>query len=513
MVAVVGPSGSDLLPGVEFGGYVVRERIGSGAMATVYRAEHLMLKKSVALKVMDRSLLTKVGGPERFLREGRAVAAIKHPNVVNITDLGVHDQVPYLVMELLTGQDLQTHLLKRVVLDDSSAVRLALPVIAALSAAHNSGIVHRDVKPSNIFLALGPGGEFTPKVLDFGISRLNFDHTGRELITTPRDHIVGTPHYLAPEALSGQSLGPAADQYSLGVVLYECVTGRTPYSGETLASLFGCLSRGEFERPTQVRPGISPRLERVILRAMSSDPADRFPTLRDMGAALFELAAERTQVVWGNAFRSPGGSLAHTRQQLDGPSSAPSVEQPLERWKRRAPVGLALFLATLLVAVASSLLARRNVERAPALQGPPSTELTTAKRLSSELPLKVESESSPATQPRVALGTRSGEIGAGDAVQKRELATVVARALPAPEGAAGRRQSVRPRHSRKSAAPWVKPPQATRPTARSRGGEAAGPSPAPRASALLPARTSVPVLPAPSARVRPRGANGAPFLD
>ena len=137
---MVAPSSNDLAPGVAFGSYVVKELIGRGGMAAVYRAEHLLLNKPVALKVMDRGLLASSAARQRFLLEGRAVAAIKHPNVVDIADVGVQDGVPYLVMELLTGEDLAAHLEKRPPLDDASAIRLALPVIAALHAFLAEGL-------------------------------------------------------------------------------------------------------------------------------------------------------------------------------------------------------------------------------------------------------------------------------------------------------------------------------------------------------------------------------------
>src|SRR5688572_5476957 len=268
-------SSDDLARGMVFGTYVVHDRIGRGGMATVYRAEHRLLEKPVALKVMDRTLLETPVGLQRFLLEGRAAAAIKHPNVVDITDVGVHDGVPYLVMELLTGRDLAAHLLEHRLLDSGAAIRIALPVIAALHAAHGSGVVHRDIKPSNIFLAVGPDDQLVPKVLDFGISKMSFDRATIERMPTPRNQIIGTPQYLPPEALRGPgAMGPLSDQYSLGVVLYQCVTGRTPFAGDTLLALLESLARGTFEPPRAVQPSVSPGLERVILQALSPEPSD-----------------------------------------------------------------------------------------------------------------------------------------------------------------------------------------------------------------------------------------------
>jgi len=356
-------SGSDdLAPGVTFGGYVVRELIGRGGMASVYRAEHMLLEKPVALKVMDRSLLASSIGLQRFLREGRAAAAIKHPNVVDINDVGVHEGVPYLVMELLRGDDLDRHLRKHRQLDNAATVRIALPVIAALHTAHASGVVHRDIKPSNIFMSVGPDDQLVPKVLDFGISKMAFDRATIERAATPQNQIIGTPQYLPPEALHGVGeMGPLSDQYSLGVVLYQCVTGRPPFAGETLLALLESLARGTFERPRVLAPDVSEALERVILRALSAAPRDRFPTIRDMGRALVDLAAHRTQVVWRQTFATPAhGHDASTAAGVDVPSSrgaapsgdfllTPASERRAARW-RSVGIGAGLVLTGALAA-------------------------------------------------------------------------------------------------------------------------------------------------------------------
>jgi serine/threonine-protein kinase len=323
--AVLPASTDSLAPGVSFGSYVVRELIGRGGMASVYRAEHLLLAKPVALKVMERSLLSTAGSRQRFVLEGRAAAAIKHPNIVDITDVGVHEDVPFLVMELLTGEDLDVHLKRQGPLDEASTVRLALPIITALHAAHGRGVIHRDIKPSNIFLSQGPDDQIVPKVLDFGISKV-MSEGASELSLTPHHQVMGTPRYLPPEALqSPRDLGPASDQFSLGVVLYECVTGSTPYSGDSLIALLNALSVGAFTPPRTLAPDISPGLDRVIMRALSLQPSDRFPTIRDMGRALLELAAERTQMVWGHSFKVPGTDVAPSSR-----GRMAAVTQPLE---------------------------------------------------------------------------------------------------------------------------------------------------------------------------------------
>ena len=491
----------DLAAGVEFGGYVVREPIGRGGMATVYRAEHLLLNKPVALKVMERSLLASDAGLQRFLREGRAAAAIKHPNVVDVTDVGVHDGVPYLVMELLRGRDLDAHLVERKLLDEGSVIRMALPVIAALGTAHDRGVVHRDIKPSNIFLSIGPDEQVVPKVLDFGISKLSFEQAADEQVTTPQHQLIGTPRYLPPEALqSAGELGPLSDQYSLGVVLYHCVTGRTPFTGTTLLSLLESLSRGRFEPPRTLQPSLSPGLERVILRALSPDPNDRFPTLRDMGRALLELAAERTQIVWARSFPAPPSRRAE--QPTHAPPSATARTERLtsnqlprpSRW-RSVALGVGLVLSGALAARLWPTLRRATVPApepaapqwvatpAVAATAPAAATTTTAAAAATAAPAKAD-----ATATKPLPETRSVALRPSESLTPRRAAPSAARRAPsaAPRGPA-------PAPQRRS-----KPPPAARsdlaPVEQ-------------RASA--PAASHPPQAP-PAPR---RGANGSPLLD
>jgi serine/threonine-protein kinase len=292
-----------LPPNSRFGNYIVHECIGQGAMGNIYRAEHALLEKPVALKVMDASLLSNPEARARFLREGQAAASIKHPNVVDITDVGVFDGTPYLVMELLVGEDLQVYLERRKVLSEREIASILIPITAALGIAHDRGVVHRDLKPSNIFLSRGPDGEVIPKVLDFGISKLAEAVAGQDFESTPFDQLLGSPLYLPPEAVRGsRDLTAKSDQYSLGVVLYECVTGRPPFAGDSLMSLLNAISAGDYVRPNRLRPDISVAMEHAILRTMNPDPGLRFDHIRELGSELLEVAGMRTQMLWGRTF-------------------------------------------------------------------------------------------------------------------------------------------------------------------------------------------------------------------
>jgi serine/threonine protein kinase len=289
--------------GFQFGAYVIGACIGQGGMARIYRAEHRVLHKPVALKVMETALLERPDGRPRFLREGQAAAAVKHPNVVDITDVGVWQGRPYLVMELLEGEDLEQYLSRHKPLTEHDVARIMIPVIAGLATAHAAGVIHRDLKPSNIFLARGPDGEVVPKLLDFGISKLANALRALDPASTPVGELMGSPMYMSPEAVRGaRDLLPQSDQYSVGVMLYECVTGRPPFYGDSLLGVLEAVAHGQFESPRRFRPDLSTVLEVAILRAMSRDPDDRFPNVRELGRALCEAADQRTRLLWTPSF-------------------------------------------------------------------------------------------------------------------------------------------------------------------------------------------------------------------
>jgi serine/threonine-protein kinase len=355
--------------GSKFGVYVVGPCIGEGGMARVYRAEHAGLKRQVALKVMTQGFARDSEGRERFLREARIAAAIKHPNVVNIFDVGVCQGIPYLVMELLEGEDLEKILLSKGQLDEQTIIDLVVPVVAGLVAVHDAGIVHRDLKPGNIFLARGRNDEIEPKLLDFGISKVSGkDHLK---LTAANGSLMGTPFYMAPEAIQGAEMTPLSDQYALGVVLRECATGKNPFEGNNFAEVVGLISSARYVPIGDVNPRLSKRFVAIIERAMSLDPRNRFEDMRAMGRQLLMLAGQRTRITWGLTFGQEGrGPLAlatFDRRTLD----VPVVPAPPPRRKRATVAliaGVALLSAgvtTLFVSEDRSLEAAGAQARAP----------------------------------------------------------------------------------------------------------------------------------------------------
>lgn len=441
---------ADFPSGYTFGNYVIRERIGRGGMARVYRAEHVALSKLVALKVMDSSQQDRTAGHRRFLREGRAAAAVKHPNVVDITDVGIWQGVPYLVMELLQGYDLELYLREKGPLLDTELARLALPIIAGLAVAHDAGVVHRDLKPSNIFMSRGADGDVIPKVLDFGISKhLRNNVPQPDMLATPYGEVMGTPLYLPPEGLDGsQDLTALSDQYSLGVVLYECAVGRPPVQGDTLVSLLRRIAAGDYDPPSRFRADISGSVERAIMRAMSLNPADRFPHVRELGRALWEVASPRTQLLWGRSFGA-GDEDPSTRglrvSRLAGIGSGPvenpsiasthvstrRVVSPTFRRQRAIRTWITTGCALAAIGVAS-VLAYRLTSPSPSPSSASPSSVTSDARVEAALKPGQAAPSTPAATPTVSLveSSRAGGVEPQKPVQAR------VRTIETPEPAA-----------------------------------------------------------------------------
>ena len=292
--------GAVLEEGSRFASYVIRELIGAGSMARVYRAEHETLRRDVALKVLRPGALAGRDALERFLQEARITAGLQHANIVQVFDVGVHDDQPYLAMELLVGDDLDARLRAQQAIQETVLIDIALPVAAALSAVHSAGVVHRDLEPGNIFLARSREQEVSPRLLDFGIAKATKQDLRRRLAAGERR--MGTPLYMAPEVLLGGEATPASDQYSLGVILYECVTGVNPFAAPSVRESVRRIATGKRRRITEHMIAPSRALAELIERALEVDPSRRFPDLLALGRALLPLAAPRTRVVWEMSF-------------------------------------------------------------------------------------------------------------------------------------------------------------------------------------------------------------------
>jgi serine/threonine-protein kinase len=261
--------------------YEVGELIGHGTMARVYGATDLVTGKPVAVKILNRRYSQIERERKRFLREARAALAIDHPSVVKVLDVGkTPDNRPFLAIEHLQGESLGECLRRRGTLPIELALKLVLQAAVGLGAVHRAGIVHRDVKPDNIYL-LGPRDAPTGvKLFDFGLARLHHDDTSES------GDIVGTAAYMAPEQVLAENVDARGDVYSLGVVLFRAITGHLPFEGPNDLELIAQQVLLPAPPPSWFLEGLDPRIDAVVVRAMSKRPEHRFPSMEPMAAAL-----------------------------------------------------------------------------------------------------------------------------------------------------------------------------------------------------------------------------------
>src|SRR6476469_4311790 len=284
------PRGDDLAEiGQTLGGrYRLVELLGSGGMATIYRATDTGLGRDVALKLLRPEYLRDPDFSSRFRQEAPAAASLSHPNIVTVYDYGEDPSGPYIVMELIDGEDLATILRRSGTLPPRQVSRIGAGVARALAAAHARGLVHRDIKPGNVLI--GTDGQV--KVVDFGIARA----IAEAQVTLPGTTL-GSVHYFSPEQARGEPATAASDIYSLGIVLFEMLTGSRPWEGDSAASVALARLSGPIPDPMTVRPSTPPDLAAITRRALALDPRDRWASASVLADAL-------------DATLAPGGSAA-----------------------------------------------------------------------------------------------------------------------------------------------------------------------------------------------------------
>lgn len=310
------------------GRYRLGERIGAGGMGEVFVAHDLRLDREVALKLLRADLAEQDGMRDRVLAEARLAARLTHPNVVAVLDTGEQDGRPFVVMERLSGRTLRDEL-GGGPMEPDRVKDVGLQVLRALGTAHELGIVHRDVKPGNVLDA----GVGTWKVADFGIAKwIHADET-----LTGTGELLGSPAYLAPERIEGHEAGPASDLYAAGVLLYEALTGRKPFSGNDPVSLATQIREGRFPPASEVLPDADPDIVAVIDRAMRLDPAERFPSADAMAEALS--GEEGTADVGASTVRLPatGGGSGDATKTVPVPKLEQTARLPVEAAPTAAP--------------------------------------------------------------------------------------------------------------------------------------------------------------------------------
>src|SRR5580693_1851377 len=331
------------------GRYRLDAQIGRGGMSTVYRAFDTVLERAVAIKLMHSEIASDSGQLERFRREARAVAQLNHPHIVTVIDAGewesrdpdrperVESGTPYIVLEHVAGETLKQLIRREAPMDVPTALAYGVEIARALGAAHGQAIVHRDVKPQNVLLSAEGGA----KITDFGIAR-----TLSEVGLTMDGRVLGTTDYVSPEQALGQAVTGQSDVYSLGIVLYEMLTGNVPFKGESPVAVAMMHVREEVPDVQLARPEVSAAAAAVVERATAKDLDRRYPDMASMIADMEEALAVET----ARSGQTTGEVTAVLR-------TLPAPARRLLPWRTRHPARWAISLVTLAAIIAASIVA------------------------------------------------------------------------------------------------------------------------------------------------------------
>jgi serine/threonine-protein kinase len=296
--------------GTVLGKYLLIRLIGSGGMGAVYEGTHIELRKRVAIKTLLPQLAANLEARTRFLREGEAASRIDHPHVVNVTDVGTGGEIPYLVMEFLEGENLAERLARDRGMDVPAMLDLLLPIMDGLASGHDEGVVHRDLKPHNIFLARSRDGRMVPKLLDFGVSKIMDDDRSGGL--TGSVAVLGTAQYMAPEQIEGaKNVDARTDQYAMGLVLFECIAGRPARRGDSPLAMLKSVATEQMPSLRAARPDVDPNFEAVVVRALAWQPGARFSSMRELMRALLPFARPQTRLYWSEALAGRADARAN----------------------------------------------------------------------------------------------------------------------------------------------------------------------------------------------------------
>ena len=327
--------------------YTIVSKLGEGGMGEVWRARDRRLDRNVAIKILPVAFASDTDRLNRFEQEARATSALNHPNILTIYDIGTHDGSPFIVAELLEGEELRDRLAHGR-LPQRKVIEYAQQIVSGLEAAHGKGIVHRDLKPENLFIT----EDERVKILDFGIAKLSeaqgttgSEDATRKVLTNP-GVVIGTVGYMSPEQVRGEAADQRSDIFSFGAILHEMITGRRAFRRDTIAETMTAILKEEPEDLSATTPGLNPALERIVQRCLEKKPERRFHTAHDLGFALESLSAPTT---------SSGKTITTI--------ATDTVETTKSVWRARVPwIALA---AVSLIAIAALFSAFRNSRSAP----------------------------------------------------------------------------------------------------------------------------------------------------
>jgi serine/threonine protein kinase len=284
-----------LTSGTKLGPYEIQSPLGAGGMGEVYRARDTRLDRIVAIKVLPASFSADADRLRRFEQEARSVAALNHPNILAVHDIGTHDSAPYMVCELLEGETLRERLLGGAV-SSKKAIELATHIAQGLAAAHDKGIVHRDLKPENIFLTK----DGRVKILDFGLAKIALSKseangagqtlTSAAVSLTEAGHVLGTAGYMSPEQVRGAAVDHRSDIFAFGAILFEMLSGQRAFKRDTAAETMTAILKEDPPELTEMNRGISPALDRIVRHCLEKNPDQRFQSARDLAFNLEALS-------------------------------------------------------------------------------------------------------------------------------------------------------------------------------------------------------------------------------
>ncbi len=431
------------------GRFRIDRLLGSGSMGYVVAAWHLELDQPVALKLLNADVFEQGEAAARFRREVRAAARIKSEHVCRVIDVGALDGgAPYMVMELLDGNNLEEELQRRGTMPVGEAVLYMLEAMEALAEAHASGIVHRDLKPANLFIARRADRSRLLKVLDFGISKSMIDsHGPGDMSLTKTGVIIGSPLYMSPEQMrSTKDADTLSDVWALGAILFQLVTGRPPYEGETIPELCAKLFTEDAPPPSTVRLGLPPALDVVLHRALAREPTRRFQTVAEFGAALLEFApagrvhVERARRVLSARDGRPS-SVAPGPASSDSPTieasiSAVSLWKQLSTREKRRRYGYVV-AALVALAVGGFALIRQGLLAPTADRGAPAATLETVTQNAARPPAATLT-AAPSPSGAVAPGSAAVEPQASAAPAVTMAAVTTSASVTNKRPAAGR---------------------------------------------------------------------------